>query len=239
MSTQMKQRTTFLVAIVLLMLSQLSFSQETEKVLDRSSDPDDVVSLFFKSHTKEVDKLFLSEDWNEGEILFSDGTLVKEYPIRYDLRGEKIEARFDSDVLVQSIKKISWFKMMNNKTGKMEMFTNAAGIMNEDDIPLEGICRQDAQGEVSYITNFFFTVKEPDYNPRAMGSGSTEPSYYVRHKPYLCKDGVVYQKPASKKTLSKVFGSESNKAISYVKEEKLNPKKEEDMEVLLNYMNGL
>ena len=107
----MKQSITLIFAAVIFFLPKSTFSQETTRILDGSSDPDEIAVLFYKSTTKAVDKLFVSENWSVGEISMSDGVLIKGFPIKYDLLSKRLEIRLNNEELVQTINRIEWFKM--------------------------------------------------------------------------------------------------------------------------------
>ena len=61
---------------------------------------------------------------------------------------------------------------------------------------------------------------------------------FITEEKYLCINKIAYPLSAKKKDLINIIGTESDKAKSYMEMEKLNPKREGDLKVLINYMSG-
>ncbi|MFC2124569.1 hypothetical protein ACFLU5_07135 [Bacteroidota bacterium] len=233
----MKLLITVSYIITFTLLPEITFSQSEITTLDKWSDQELVMSHFHNNIAKDEEKYHLYDDWRIGDMYLSSGTLIKGFPLRYDLRYNLLEININDEIKVQTINRIVWFTLLEEETGILEEFRSCENYKNEDGSAIQGICKMHSRGKYSLITNIYYVMMEPDYI-KAFDVGNKEMKVFVKDRSLLCAEHNAYPKPSGKKAIYRIFGSQSRKAAEFAGQKELNPRKQSDLKTLVDYMNS-
>ena len=86
-------------------------------------------TMNIKSKPKETKgSVYYSDSWRTGNIYLFSGEIIKNYPLKYDLKKQEIEIQVDDDIkviAVGAVKKVEWFKSKLNKGHKIKIATDS------------------------------------------------------------------------------------------------------------------
>ena len=226
-----------IISFIFVSFYYYSFSQEASTVMDRTTNSMDVIAVFNDRVVGKGENYYLNSDWELADIYFRSGLLVKEFPTRYDIQYNLLEVRIDDQIKVLALGKILKYEVVNFQSGETEVYSSCRVYRNENGTPLSGLCRVQERGKYALITNYYYSLKDPDYI-KSLDVGNKEEKMFIMHDSYICINKYAYSLTAKKKTIISYFGEESDRVKDYVDKEKLNPKKKEDLLMLIEYLDS-
>ena len=228
----------YVIWILCVFLPDVSLSQDEIVELDRWSDPEVVKPYFHRNIAKDEDKYYLYDDWRTGDVFFKSGIVVRAYPIRYDLRYNLLEIDVNGEIFVQTISQIDHFTLLDTKLDEVEEFCSCENYRSENGGSIEGICQVHSMGKYSYFTNVYYVMMEPDYI-QAFDVGNKKMKPFIKKRLILCNKSIAYQKPPGKVSTFRIFGTDAKEASRFAEKNELNPRKHQDLKVIVEHLNTL
>lgn len=179
--------------------------------------------------------VYYNDLWNQGDIYLYSGEMIKNYPLKCDLKNLKVEIKVDTSVKVlnfAAVKKIEWYdKSVNKKTlincGEFSDFHGIAGFY-------ELI----SDGKIKLLKKTDLAVVEANYNT-LMSVGSKASHYEKVAKYYIENNGKIREIRKGKHPVLKIMSDKSSQIDLFAKENKLSFKKDTDLEKIFDYYNTL
>lgn len=180
---------------------------------------------------------YLWKNWSPGSL-----TLYREsktYPIaglKYDVLNYGLDIFFEADKiksldgnLVQS------FEYKDSVTQIPHRFVNGKDF-TRDGAPVRGFLEVLCWGKVDVYAFTEATLLKPNYNV-AIGSGSK--NYQIFKKRVLLYSPATELRPLSRKELEKIWSERSAEMTKFQKINKLNPSRDRDLMLMVDYFNTL
>jgi len=210
-------------------------SQEDNRVLDRSSDQEEVLDAFGERLIGKNGTYYLDQEWRDADIYFRSGLVVKGFKVRFDIEFNLLEVQIGKYVKVLPIGKLMKYEFLDPGSGRIVVHGSGRDIRTEHGTPLSGLCEIYERGGWAVISKYLYSIKDPDYI-KALDVGNKDRKLFVVEEEYLCIQKVAYPLSTKKKELMNIIGEASEEARLYMENEKLNPRRFDDLQVLVDYM---
>lgn len=237
-------KTLFLFAGAIFFFSKLLMAQnplETGNVpISLSSGGGQYTSLFANLMNKRtkveharIGSPYFFDYWTTGTVDIDGRTYILE-KVKLDLLENALEVFYEGESKYIDAVNFTRFSLYDQEKGKQVYFTNANLYKVNDKRLSAGIMKATQVGEYNILTHLKAKLLHPsqakiingvDPRPRVV----QETFLYLEHK------GVVYPLK-NKKHLETIFRKKQGKLKSYLKDHKINIKKEEDLVNLLIYL---
>ncbi|MFC2125035.1 hypothetical protein ACFLU5_09510 [Bacteroidota bacterium] len=229
------------ISIVFIALAAIiphrGISQQDNRTLDRTSDQEEVLEAFGYRVIGNGGKYYLDKEWRTTDIYFRSGLVVKDFPVRYDIEFNLLEIQIGDEIKVLPIGKLFKYEFLHAETGRIIVHGSGRDFKTEHGTPVSGLCEIYERGEWAVITNINYSIKDPDYI-KELDVGNKDERLFLEKDKFLCINKIAYPLTTKKKDLINIIGRESSEAKSYLEKEKLNPRRIEDLKVLVNYLDG-
>jgi len=187
---------------------------------------------------KVVGDTYLSTEWKRSVILLYDNNkLIEGFPVRYDIKSDDLEVKGRSDIKVLEGRKIKSFMWIDSSRSEPYYFVNAKDF-KEDGVPLTGFFEVLADGNSPLFKKVNISVKKADYNV-TLNMGSRDDKILKNSTYYFADGNRVSEIPGSKKKFLQLLKSKADEVESYMDENGLSIKKEEELVAIFKYYNSL
>ncbi len=180
---------------------------------------------------------YLWTRWSPGSVTLYREDKVYELPgLKYDVLNYGIDILFDKDRL-KSLDGglIKEFEYKDSLTQLPHRFINAKDFVH-DGAALKGFLEVLCWGKVDVYAFTEAILLKPNYN---MAIGSGHKNYQISKKRVLLYSPGTELRPLSKKELSKLWSEKGAEMKKFQKINKLNPSKERDLMLMVDYFNTL
>ncbi len=234
-------RKKFLSTIALISLLITSAYAQFERtagkvVTDRQ--PGGIIETWNLEKAKEVEgSFFMNENWYVGSINLYDGRVLENIPLKYNLRDDFLHILDENGenriMRTNKIKSFRWFNLENKEN---EEFSNSSDY-DIHDTPLTGVVKVLVEGKCDLLLHKNLILQKGTYSV-VHDAGQKYDEYIINEDFYVDKDDHL-QIVKNKKTVLNIFEEEREKLKSYIKENRINVKKEEGLIAVVNYYNSL
>ena len=181
---------------------------------------------------------FMSESWMYGSFHAYD-TIRIEGLFRYNIYNQEIQFIHGTDTLsiaaplnVDSInfsgKNFTYSLYLEEKKGTDALGSAYFEILNEGDLML--------------LKKNYVEIRERSYAKNYMGGGGDGREFYYHNSSYYYKPApgaAAIKMKKNRKFILGIFGEKKEEVLSYIKENQLSLKNEEDLEKIFSYYNRL
>jgi len=181
--------------------------------------------------------IYIDNNWSVGNIYFDGDYYAFNKPLRYDLRSNLVEIRFEDVIKTISSTEVTKFEWVKATTGKKQYFVNMRDF-KLNDVPLVGMGELLSDGKYKLFLYKKIIFLESDYVP-ALNVGSANLRIKQREGFYLAKGNELYEVKGGKKKVLALFGEKSETLKKFAKENKLILRTEEGLTKLVDYYNTL
>jgi len=187
---------------------------------------------------KVVGDTYLSTEWKRSVILLYDNNkLIEGFPVRYDIKSDDLEVKGRSDIKVLEGRKIKSFMWIDSSRSEPYYFVNAKDF-KVGGVPLTGFFEVLADGNSPLFKKVNISVKKADYNV-TLNMGSRDDKILKNSTYYFADGNRVSEIPGSKKKFLQLLKSKADEVESYMDENGLSIKKEEELVAIFKYYNSL
>ncbi len=179
---------------------------------------------------------YLDAKWNIATItLFQSNKILEGYPVKYDLKENRLEVKTLKKIELVETKKIKTLVWKDSITQSPKTFVNGSEY-TENGAPLTGLLEVLTDGKARLLKRNSIFVKNPDFVPE-LGIGnrdtkiSTEVTFYYA-------SGSEVTKIANRKSLLHCFGDESADVKKFMKANNLSVNSEHDITRVFEYYNS-
>jgi hypothetical protein len=225
-----------LICIFLLSV-HIGRAQGVHSILDKSTNPGEVLMEFDHRSPSVKGDYYILEQWENGDIVLSSGVIITDQLMNYDLEFDLLEVRLKDQIKVVPLNKIDYFTF-NLPTDQKRLFKPCQVYFYQDNVPLAGACEVIDSSYYGLIIKYISDVKEATYVP-ALDMGEKDHEIIIRKKYYLTIGDLAVEIPKKRREFLDIFRPHSSLLESYMKENKLKYKKENDLQRILSYFNTL
>lgn len=173
---------------------------------------------------------FYNTEWKEAKIFKDDASKGFLAMIKYDILNQRINFLFQSVAMLSSSRKISSFTFLQSKQkfiGLIPPNWNVGKVFFESIL----------EGKYGLLLYHEGVKQKPDYHP-VLNTGSKSEKIIEKQTYYLLENEKVFKIPSRKKAATKFF-KDYLKDVGYLKEHKVNFKKQADLIQLFHFMNEM
>lgn len=173
------------------------------------------------------------KNWRVGTIKLFSGEVIENYPLKYDMKMNQIDIKVDEEIKalsIGSVKEIAWTK----SNGDTELLKNAR-IYNKNEHGLLSIINN---GNTPLLKKTSLKIQESNYNA-ALDVGNQAKKYIKTEEYYTISNGNLKKTRKSKRSFNKLFSDKTNIVKTYVKQNNLSYKKDNDLAKIFEYYNSL
>ena len=219
------------------LIYQHGFSQGISSILDKSTNPGEVLMEFDNRSVNTKGSYYLLKDWQIGNILFDSGVFVGNQWINFDLEFDLLEVRFEEQIKVIPLRSIHNF-VVKQSDNIERSFKPCNNFLLENSVPLVGICEVVDSNYFGLIIKYTADIKKATYVP-ALDMGKKEDEIIVSKKYFLTIGNNAFAIPGRKQLLVDLYAPFQDDLTWFMNENKLNFKKKHDLLQLLRYLNTL
>jgi len=187
---------------------------------------------------KVVGDTYLSTEWKKSVILLYDNNkLIEGFPVRYDIQSDDLEVKSRTEVKVLQGRKVKSFMWIDSSRSEPYYFINARDF-KLDGVPLTGFFEVLVDGNSPLFKKVNVSVKKADYNV-TLSVGSRDDKILKNSTYYFANGNSIYEIPGTKKKFLQLLKSKAEQVGSYMDENGLSVKKEEELAAIFKYYNSL
>lgn len=181
---------------------------------------------------------YLWTSWNPGSVTLYRENKTFDLPtgFKLDVLNHGIDVLFGED-RIKSLdgNLVQAFEYKDSLTQVPHRFVNAKDY-SRNGVPLRGFLEVLCWGKVDVYAFVEATLLKPNYN---MTLSSGNKNYQITKKKTLLYSPGNELRPLSKKELSKLWSQRESEMARFQKINKLNPSKERDLMLMIDYFNTL
>lgn len=215
----------------------IAHGQGINSIVDHSTNPGEVLVEFDTRSINLEGHYFINKEWQKADIYFRSGSTLTKIDARFDLEFDLLEINMKGEIKVVPLYKLKKFVLYNNR-GSSENYVNCESYNYEDGTPLTGVCEILDSSYYGMIKKFEYEIKEATYIP-THDMGSKSPEIIVKGDIFLTKESTSYPLIKKKNKLLELYKPWGDSIKVYIKKNKINIKKKEDLLQLLTYINEL
>lgn len=217
------------------MYAQADFSRNSGHVFQPV--PTGFVSQLLPAPPQVLGDYYLSNDWQNGKIYLTDNKIIEGVPLKYNAKENQFEIKTGEIIKVLAGNKVLFFNWYNGSTITEELYINLQEYFSGN-TKLEGFARVAHNGDKFKLFCIVeFEESKPNYNI-ALDVGQLNTIIKKRPTYYLANKQKLIELSRNKKKLRKTIYALTEKDInSFLREEKLNFKSEDDFVELTGELN--
>ncbi len=177
---------------------------------------------------------YLFNDWQKGDFILNSGASIKDHWLNYDVEYDLIEVKLDTEVKVVPLTMLMEFYTTNSQKDK-QFFRPCDNYFYDQNVPMVGICEVLDSNYYGLIAKFETDIRESTYIP-ALHMGEMDDEIVVIRKLFVTKGNQATGIPKKKQNFIQLYPHMTD-LNSFLKEHRLNHKNEEDLLIILNFLN--
>ena len=212
--------------------SQINFTEGTINAnLNRSG----IVDAFDNRNSeREVENIFLMDEWSDGQVVFINGDVFDQGKFRYNLKNNRLEILMSKDVIkVADLYMLRFFKLYEGSRDTVR-FINISHYAEQLKTERNGIYEVLVNDKFTLLKHHFLKTIKADYVP-AFDLGSTKDRIVMEEEYFILNDQNIYT-INKKKDLLDLF-EEDRDLKRYMKQENLKMKDETDLIDIIGKIN--
>lgn len=173
---------------------------------------------------------YLYDFWVKGKVTLKNGKSYSNDSLKYDLIDDKLIFKNDDGTLMHFAEPVKSFDLLS-KDQTILHFRNGLPVTNG--LNPESYFQIIYDGKVPLFKRTGKFVTES----KQYSSASSTKLFNTTYSYYSLQNGVLTKIPLNKKTIINLFGIEEQQLNDYLKQEKIDFKKDADLNKLFTYFN--
>ncbi len=203
-----------------------------------SANPSNVIREINLPPAPTVGNVYLNDGWHRGDFIMKGARSFKGQLLRYDLKHQNLEIKFDNGIKICALSKLESFNFVNSDIDSSFFFVNINTIPNNYVINTKGIAEVLYKEKVTLYKYYFLEHREPTYVP-TVALGSKSAKILKKNTFYLQTPEKLYKLSFSFKKNKTAFGKYYFQVEKNAKENGLKLKKQLNMIAIVKYYNSL
>lgn len=226
----------FVLIITLFLLPATVHGQGIGSILDKSTNPGEVLVEFDNRAIDLKGSYYLFKDWERGGLQLFSNASVKDQWMNFNLENDMLEVKLEEEIKVVPLNRILKFEILRDSL-RSEIYKSCDGFVQEGDIPLAGLCQIIDTNFFGYIQRFTFDIQESTYVP-ALDMGKKDREIIIKTKYFLTIGRMAYPLPMNKKMLMELYAPYVTDLEVFMSQNKLSPRKVGDLARILDFLNS-
>jgi len=180
---------------------------------------------------------YLEKDWRVSVLYLYDGnTVIKNYPVRYDIKEDQFEVKTDAGIKGLSGQSVVRFTCVDSPRGKTATYVNAKEYVDAGSRP-QGFFEILVDGKIPLLKRESIVVKKADYNVQ-LSIGSRDDKILKKSSYYYANSSRISPLPGNRKKLQKVFGGQSSEVGQFIDRNALSVREERDLIEIFHFYDS-
>lgn len=187
-----------------------------------------------------VGSYYWDEEWTDGSIKLVNGKTITEMPLKYDLQSNGLEIKVKNDIKVLPGELVEEFVLTRNNSIEEEIFHRFIRLDLYFDVDVIDISFYELLQygkKVSLLLKTDTELLEPNY-VMALDAGSVKSKIIKKEKVMIFDGAILNQLPKGKNRMLKVLQKYKPGIQAFSDENKLNPKRIDDLKKLIVFVNS-
>lgn len=193
-----------------------------------------VVPINYESKIEKNREEYISDEWNQGTIVLLTDDSIHHYPLKYNLMTDAVEVKTEHVVKVVPLSDVRRFYWVQN--GQRQDYINSSGYTMTG-TPFVGYLQLLSEGAVNLFKKIYLNIQKANYRPE-LDVGSPEDKI-VREEIYFVARGTNIIELKRRNSVYDFFKQHRAKVKKYAQQNKLQPKREEDLIDIVEYYNQI
>lgn len=225
----MKKYRILLTSLLVISITNRLFAQDIA-VVEKGINPAGVIDELPLPPPKLEGSFYLFDSWKNGDIILRTNDTIYNVTLNYDLQNYMLEIKTSSQIKGCPPNFLKGFQV-EKLFGAGGNFQN---ITLYDKSRLGLIDIKYKKGDYAYGIEPYIFIKEPNYVP-TMGTGSQHREVIQKTRDYLIDHNKLIPIKRTKKSVINISDQHSVNLGKFIKENKLNLKKDNDLAALMKY----
>ena len=183
-----------------------------------------------------IGNTYLDLKWNKSRIMFYENEkIIEGLPVKYNIKEELLEIKTKYGVKVLEAARVKSFMWADSLLTLEHYFINGKEY-KQNGSPLSGFLEVLSEGSIPLLKRTAIIQKDPNYIA-ALDVGSTDTKLIKKETFYFAK-GTDLKKIGTKKSLLQAFGEHSTAVEQYIKENKLDLDRQNDLAKIFEFYNS-
>jgi hypothetical protein len=205
-------------------------------LLDKSANPGETIVEFDNRNYSAEGSYYLFDDWTIGNINLRSGANISDHWINYNSENDMLEIKTKEKVKVVPLLRIDHFIVEEEHAGE-RLFMPCRSFILEEEVPLAGLCEIIDTGYYGLLVRYSPEIKEATYVP-ALDMGKKEEEIIIKKNYFLLFGANAFPIPKKKQEFISLYEPHKADVGTFIKDNKLNHRKDQDLRIILNYVNG-
>ncbi|MEL7001542.1 MAG: hypothetical protein AAFN93_02275 [Bacteroidota bacterium] len=175
---------------------------------------------------------YLSDDWNNGVVVFNNGQ-KKDVQLKYDLYIDELIVKQDGRDIIVNKSLIQGFNYIS-KEGSLEF-----RLVKLDKNGSKKFLQLLSDGSLKLYREYELSIKKGEANTGYASSKNTSDKFIKNEKYLYQKNGEVFKLSSKAKKIAEISPENKVDINAFIKKEKISAKRERDLIKLFEYINGL
>lgn len=187
-----------------------------------------------------VGSYYWDEEWTDGSIKLVNGKTITEMPLKYDLQSNGLEIKVKNDIKVLPGELVEEFVLTRNNSIEEEIFHRFIRLDLYFDVDVIDVSFYELLQygkKVSLLLKTDTELLEPNY-VMALDAGSVKSKIIKKEKVMIFDGAILNQLPKGKNRMLKVLQKYKPGIQAFSDENKLNPKRIDDLKKLIVFVNS-
>lgn len=228
-----------ITALMCLMAAVIVYGQETDNkgLLEMSPVAGGLVKEIKFAPMQVEGTHYYQDYWSIGDVILFNGSTLEDLQMKFDIEKNHLEIKTENKVKLLEDSYIKEFTLLDSESGSKKRFMNCS-LYKENGMKLIGFFESITDGKMSLFLKMELDIIKANYDAKFdVGDKSDK---VVKVENYFIANGEnVYRIAKNKKENLKIFGDNSERISSYIKNEKLSFKDKEDLQKIITYYNSI
>jgi hypothetical protein len=185
-----------------------------------------------------IGNTYLNTGWNRGDIELYGGKVIRDQWIRYDLKRKALDVHNKGYLLTFEASFVKSYTTFGSAKSRKKKYINVREFATEG-VAQSGLFEiLDTNGSLCLVVQTVLEYKASNYN-QILDAGTNEDIINKRALFYIALEKEIHPLSRNKKEFYAQFREFGLEVMPYVKENRLNIKKQEDLVMLIDYANDI
>ncbi len=222
-----------ILVIILMVFSINVYSQNpNDNIINFSGGAISIANIESKPN-KTLGSVYYNDEWQKGNIFLFDGSEIKGYLLKYDIKNQQLEIKIKNDIKILNgavVKNFSWVDMYGN----VEFISNVSNYKGDG----SGFYSVIYDGKKTLLKKIGIQIIESNYNT-AIDVGNKNSTYSKKMVYYFIDKNKIRKVRKGKKAILRLLEDKKDEIAVFAKDNKLKYSSDIDLKKIFNYYDSL
>lgn len=219
-----------LLVLSLMLISASAIAQSTSPLFTDSRG-----TLIKKDRYADVSgSPYLFEEWSNGSVKTKSGKVYNDLQLKYNILTQMLMFKNEEGESFSFVDPLQEFQITQKQGDAPKVFVS--GLPKTDEITDNSFLQKIAGGKISLFKRYHVDLNQ---SSGGYGAQKGEKSFITSFTYYILRDNVLKKISLSKKTLTSILPGIETEIYNFIREKKIDLKKDNDLKKLFDFANNL